>query len=197
MAVPEQVYGLVLAGGKSRRMGSDKAALVSGGETQLGRAVKLLTAHVDRVFVSTSASQANDPVRRDFDQIVDRYEDMGPIAGILSAMDMETEVSWLVLACDLPNIDESTIDYLLENASADHPATAFRSVVDDMPEPLCAIYRPASRAIIDRFVKDGFNCPRKILINSPTCLLTQPNPGALHNINTPEDLAGTGIDLAS
>ena len=30
------------------------------------------------------------------------------------------------------------------------------------------------------------------MINSPTCLLTQPNPGALHNINTPEDLAGTG-----
>jgi len=195
--VPEPVCGLVLAGGKSRRMGSDKAALVSGGETQLGRAVKLLGGHVSRVFVSTSASQANDPVRRDFDQIVDRYEDIGPVAGILSAMDMDPQVSWLVLACDLPNIDAGTIGYLLENASADHHATAFRSVVDDMPEPLCAIYRPASRAIIDSFVKDGFNCPRKILINSSTCLLTQPNPGALHNINTPEDLDGTGIDLAS
>jgi len=195
--VPEPVYGLVLAGGESRRMGSDKAALKSGGETQLGRAVKLLDGHVSRVFVSTSASQANDPLRRDFDQIVDRYENMGPVAGILSAMDRDPQVSWLVLACDLPNIDAGTISYLLQNASADHPFTAYQSVVDGMPEPLCAIYRPASRAVIDGFIKDGFNCPRKMLLNSPTCLLTQPNPGALHNINTPDDLAGTGIDLAS
>jgi molybdopterin-guanine dinucleotide biosynthesis protein A len=65
-----------------------------------------------------------------------------------------------------------------------------------MPEPLCAIYRPASRACIDRFVQAGKNCPRKILINSATFLLQQPNPGALHNINSPEDLAGTGIEFS-
>lgn len=197
MTVPETLNGLVLAGGKSRRMGSDKAALVSGGETQLERAVKLLQRHVDDVFVSTGADQADDPVRRKFRQIVDRYEDMGPIAGILSALDTAPDSSWLVLACDLPNIDDSTIRFLIENASASDPFSAFRSVNDDLPEPLCAIYRPASRPLIDQFVADGIVCPRKMLINSPTHMLEQPNPGALHNINTPEDLDGTGIDLAS
>ena len=191
------VYGLVLAGGRSRRMGSDKAALVSDGETQLGRAVRLLENHLDQVFVSTRADQAGDDVRRDFRQIVDRYEDLGPIAGILSAMDTHPDASWLVLACDLPQIDDATIGYLVDNVSATHVATAFVSVVDGLPEPLCAVYRPASKAIIERFVADGIKCPRKMLINSDTQLLEQPSPGALHNINTPDDLDGTGITLNS
>ena len=197
MTVPESLYGLVLAGGKSRRMGSDKAALQTGGETQLERAVKLLQRHVGEVFVSTAADQADDPVRGNFRQIVDRYEDMGPVAGILSALDTSPQRSWLVLACDLPHIDDGTIDFLIRNASTENPFTAYRSVNDGLPEPLCAIYRPESRPHIDRFVADGIVCPRKMLINSPTTLLEQPNPGALHNINTPEDLDGTDIDLAS
>jgi len=196
MTAPEAVWGLVLAGGKSRRMGSDKALLVIDGETQLSRAVRLLEAHLDRVVVSTRADQAGDAERSKFEQIVDRYEDMGPVAGILSAMDSNNEVSWLVLACDLPNIDDATIAYLLEQSSTDHPVTAYKSVHDDLPEPLCAIYRPDSRALISGFVNQGIICPRKMLINSDTKLLAQPSPGALHNINSPEDLAGTGIEIA-
>lgn len=197
MTAPESTWGLVLAGGKSRRMGSDKASLVRAGETQLDRTMKLLGVHLDRVFVSTSPDQVDDPVRRNYEQIVDGYVDLGPVAGILSAMDKNSQVNWLVLACDLPNVDDATISFLLENASAEHIATAFRSVHDDLPEPLCAIYRPESRSVIDLFVSKGANCPRKILINSRTHLLEQPNPGALHNINSPEDLAGTGIELSS
>ena len=197
MKVSDSLYGLVLAGGKSRRMGTDKAALLSRGETQLGCAVQLLESSLKKVYVSTNVAQSDDPVRRDFELIVDRYEDMGPLAGMLSAMDIFPTQSWLVLACDLPNLDEKTIECLLQNWSEVHPVTAFESVVDGMPEPLCAIYRPAARPIIDSFVAQGIKCPRKILLNSPTCLLTQPNPGALHNINRPEDLAGTSIELTS
>lgn len=194
MSVPEPVWGLVLAGGKSRRMGSDKASLTQNGETQLSRAVSLLESQLPRVFVSTSREQADDPTRKDFDKIVDAYVDLGPVAGIMTAMDRNPEVSWLVLACDLPELDVATIVNLLDEASTEHVATAYKSTHDDLPEPLCAIYRPAARETIDQFVADGFNCPRKILINGPAHLLTQPNPRALHNINSPEDLAGTGIE---
>ncbi len=196
MTAPEALWGLVLAGGKSRRMGRDKALLKFDGETQLSRAVKLLREQVDRVFVSTRAEQADEAERGRFEQVVDRYDDMGPVAGILSAMDTNSEVAWLVLACDLPNIDDATIAYLVQQCSADHPVTAYASVHDSLPEPLCAIYRPASRAVIDDFVEQGIICPRKMLINSATRLLAQPNPGALHNINSPEDLTGTAIESA-
>ena len=176
-------------------MGSDKAALVSDGETQLGRAVRLLENHLDDVFVSARADQADDDVRRGFRQIIDRYKDLGPVAGILSAMDSNPGASWLVLACDLPQIDDATIAYLVDNVSTAHVATAFVSVVDGLPEPLCAVYRPEARSVIEGFVADGIKCPRKMLINSSTRLLEQPSPGALHNVNTPDDLAGTGITL--
>ena len=175
-------------------MGSDKASLTQNGETQLFRAVSLLESQLPRVFVSTSREQADDPTRKDFDKIVDVYADLGPVAGIMSAMDHNPAVSWLVLACDLPELDEATVVNLLEEASTEHAATAYKSTHDNLPEPLCAIYRPAAREIIDQFVADGFNCPRKILINASTHLLTQPYPRALHNVNSPEDLAGTGIE---
>lgn len=197
MTARERIYGLVLAGGKSRRMGSDKALLRQNGETQLSRAVSLLESHVDRVFVSTRADQSGDAERSKYEQIVDRYDDLGPVAGILSALESNARVSWLVLACDLPNVDDATISYLIEHCSPERPVTAYESVVDGLPEPLCAIYRPDARVVIERFVEQGIICPRKMLINSDTHLLTQPSPGALHNINSPDDLADTGVEAPS
>jgi molybdopterin-guanine dinucleotide biosynthesis protein A len=175
-------------------MGSDKALLKKQGKSQLQQAVELLEQHVDKVFVSTRPDQVADPERARFVQITDRYENIGPVAGILSAMDENADVNWLVMACDLPNVDSQTIAFLLDECSAQHPATAYASSHDGLPEPLCAIYRAEARAIIERFVADGIVCPRKMLINSHTHLLQQPNPAALHNINAPEDLAGTGIE---
>jgi molybdopterin-guanine dinucleotide biosynthesis protein A len=176
-------------------MGSDKALLKRKGKSQLQQAVELLQQHLEKVFVSTRPDQTADVERARFAQIVDRYENMGPVAGILSAMDQNADVSWLVMACDLPNVDSPTIEFLLDGYSGQHPATAYASSRDGLPEPLCAIYRPGARAIIDSFVADGIVCPRKMLINSDTHLLQQPNPAALHNVNAPEDLAGTGIEL--
>ncbi len=185
---PAMLYGLVLAGGKSRRMGSDKALLSSNGETQLSRAVRLLERFADRVFVSVRADQAGEPERRRFASITDRYDDIGPVAGILSAMDATPDAAWLVVACDLPNIDDTTLAALLDQRDAARPFTAFRSSHDGLPEPLCAIYEPHARSIIDAFVSQGIVCPRKMLIRSDTALLDQPHPAALDNINTPEDL---------
>ena len=191
------VYGLVLAGGESRRMGSDKALLRRGGKSQLAHVVALLEQGVDRVFVSTRPGQQSEPERSRFEQIVDRYEGIGPVAGILSAMDEHPDVDWLVVACDLPNVDDTTLRYLLENAASEHPFTAFRSSHDGLPEPLCAVYRSGSDATVRRFVEEGVVCPRKILINSDTQLLDQPDPSALDNVNTPDDLADSVLEAAS
>lgn len=193
----EPVFGLVLAGGESRRMGRDKALLVRDGRSQLDYVTALLEAVTDRVFISTRPEQENDAERSRFAQIVDRYDGIGPVAGILSAMDAHPDVSWLIVACDLPNIDQATLEYLLEHRSAQQPFTAFRSSYDSLPEPLCALYRPGSDAIVRRFVDEGVVCPRKILIRSDTYLLEQPHPEALDNVNTPDDLAASVLEAAS
>ena len=192
------IYGLVLAGGESRRMGRDKALLRRDGTSQLARIAALLEKVTDRVFVSTRSEQQGEAERSRFAQIVDRYKDIGPIAGILSAMDEYPEVDWLVVACDLPNIDVATLRYLLENRSAEQPFTAFRSSHDGLPEPLCALYLSGSDAIVREFINnDATVCPRKILIRSDTHLIEQPNPVALENINTPEDLESSVLEATS
>lgn len=186
--VANPLHGLVLAGGKSRRMGQDKARLRRGGQSQLAYLVSVLDPLVDRVFVSTRADQQDERERSRFDQIVDRYQDMGPVAGILSAMDEYPEVDWLVVACDLPNIDASTISHLLERRSPERPFSAYSSSHDGLPEPLCAVYAAGSVDIVRGFVAEGIHCPRRILIRSDTQLLEQPDPNSLHNVNTPDDL---------
>jgi len=193
----EQVYGLVLAGGMSRRMGSDKALLQRDGKSQLAYVVDMLVQQLPRVYISNRRDQAAEPERARFEQIVDRYDDIGPVAGVLSAMDEHPDVDWLVVACDLPNVDASTIRNLLEKASGEHPFTAYGSSYDGLPEPLCAIYRQRSASIIRGFVEDGIVCPRKMLIRSDTQLLSQPDPGSLDNINTPGDLESSVLEAAS
>ena len=193
----ETIYGLVLAGGESRRMGRDKALLVRDGQSQLAHITALLEGITDRVYVSSRQEQQDDPERSRFENIVDRYEGIGPIAGILSAMDAHPHADWLVVACDLPNIDERILAFLIEKSELEQPFTAFKSSYDGLPEPLCALYRSGSEGIIRQFVEDGIVCPRKILIRSDTMLLEQPNPVALDNINTPGDLAGSVLEASS
>jgi molybdopterin-guanine dinucleotide biosynthesis protein A len=179
------LFGLVLAGGRSTRMQRDKAGIVyHGQETQLERAVKLLSPRVARLFVSVRADQANDPLRSAWPRIVDRGDVEGPIAGISAALAEHPDSAWLVLACDLPFLDAATLERLIAGRDLDSEATAFRSSHDGLPEPLCAIYEPRARTAIAAHIAGGRHCPRKFLINARTRLLDQPNPRALDNVNT-------------
>lgn len=187
VAVPP-LYGLVLAGGRSSRMGRDKAALTYGdGTPQLERAMALIAPHVTRAFVSVRPDQTAEPLRARFAQIVDTHENMGPIAGLLAAQAQHPDVAWLVLACDLPLLDEATLAQLLRSRDPARTATAYRSSHDGLPEPLCAIYEPRSHAALAAYVASGKQCPRKFLGSADTVLLEEPNPNALDNVNTPKD----------
>ena len=186
-AASPPLYGLVLAGGRSTRMQRDKAALEYAGRSQLDRAVEMITPLVARAFVSVRPEQAADPLRARFAQIIDSGEVAGPIAGIIAAQALHPDVAWLVLACDLPLLDHQTLEHLLRSRRPARHATAYRSTHDGLPEPLCAIYEPSSRAALRAHVASGRDCPRKFLINADAELLDQPGPGALDNVNTPQE----------
>ena len=183
------LHGLVLAGGRSTRMGRDKAAIAVHGQSQLERALGLLAPLVTRAFVSVRDDQRGEPLRARHAQIVDVAGIQGPCAGIRAAQRAHPGAAWLVLACDLPLLDASTLQHLIARRDPSLLATAFRSRHDGLPEPLCAIYEPASAAALQEFLAGGRNCPRKFLIQSATLLLDQPNPEALDNVNTPDELA--------
>ncbi len=191
------LFGLVLAGGASRRMQTDKAALEYQGESQLQRAFALLGKLCVQTFVSVRADQMNDPLRGRFPTIADRQSDLGPIGGIAAAQATHPEAAWLVLACDLPFLETATLEFLISHRSPGHMATAFRSSHDGLPEPLCAIWEPSSRSRVEAWIAAGKQCPRKLLINSDVQLLDQPDARALDNVNTPEELHAAVTALAS
>jgi molybdopterin-guanine dinucleotide biosynthesis protein A len=168
-------------------MGRDKAALRYEGQTQLERAMALLSAHVARAYVSVRPDQKADALRARFAQIEDRASDIGPMAGLLAAQAAHPEAAWLVLACDLPLLDEPTLRRLIGARATTALATAYRSSHDGLPEPLCAIYEPRSRAALSDYVAQGKHCPRKFLLHVGAHLIEEPNPRALDNINTPEE----------
>ena len=185
------IQGLILAGGKSVRMGKDKTELVYHGQTQLERAHKLLHGFMSNVFISCREEQ-KPFVRKilgEINFITDKNEfsNIGPLGGILSAMSAFPHEAWLVLACDLPSVTDETLRELLSNRNTLKIATAYRSVTDGLPEPLCAIWEPRALSIAQDFLKQGIQCPRKILKNSDTHFLDPKNIHWLDNVNTPQD----------
>ena len=188
--------GLVLTGGRSRRMQRDKASLAYAGRTQLERTVQLLAPRVQQVFVSIRPEQRADPARAAYPCIEDLRPDLGPIGGIQAALHADANRAWLVLACDLPFLTASALDHLIASRGADHLATAYRSSHDGLPEPLCAIFEPASRAAVDAWIAQGQLCPRALLGGVDARLLEPLEPRALDNINTPEQYTAATAQLA-
>ena len=177
-----KLFGLILAGGHSKRMGQDKALLCYHGKPQVEYVRDLLEGVCAKVFVS-GRSYFGIPL------IEDRppFMDAGPLGGILSAMTTHPDASWLVMACDLPFVTKETIQYLIENRDPAKAATAFISTSDGLPEPLCAIWEANGfKAFLELFRK-GLHCPRKTLIKTNTHLLIQQDPHWLDNVNTPQE----------
>jgi molybdopterin-guanine dinucleotide biosynthesis protein A len=178
------LYGLLLTGGRSRRMQRDKLGLEYGGQPQLARAMALLEPLVERSFVSVRADQLEDPLRAAYPRITDVLAEQGPIGGIHAALCAEGQAAWLVLAGDLPFLDAATLQQLIAARAPHRLATAFRSSHDGKPEPLCAIFEPASRAAIEAWIAAGQRCPRDFLAHTDVELLVLREARALDNINT-------------
>ena len=182
--------GLVLAGGRSSRMGTDKAALVHpDGRTLARRCHDLLAeAGCGNVVLSLRRDQEIPPGLSDLADlhIVRDPEDApgGPLAGIIAAMRLHPVADWLVLACDLPRLDLATLRHLISSKRPDEIFLSYRSEFDGLPEPLCALYAPAALAILQ---ETEFRCPLKVLILHDCRLLDPVTPRALDNANTPED----------
>ncbi len=182
-----KLYGLILVGGRSIRMGRDKALIsYNGTETQLERTSALLKVVCQNVFVSQRKDQ-NFESRSNTNIIYDSVKAVkGPLRGILSAMHSHPNDHWLVIACDLPNLEVNVLKKLVHEFTAEPPQLiAYKSSFDDLPEPLCAIYPAGSaKELIAHSRMLNTYCPRKILIAKNIRLIEQDNPKSLNNVNT-------------
>ncbi len=184
------IHGLVLAGGKSSRMGQDKAALVHpDGRSLMRRTADLLREAGCASVVLSLRHDQEIPAGMDDCEIVRDAAGGGggPLAGMLAGMATQPTEAWLVVACDLPRLDGATLSHLLDSTTADDVFLAYRSEFDELPEPLCALYTPEALKVLEDALAADFRCPRKVLIRNACRLLEPVTPRALDNANTPED----------
>lgn len=177
------ITGAVLAGGASRRMGADKAALLRDDRTTLlEHACACLAAHLPRVVVIGGAAAPADTTL-----VPDRWPGQGPAAAVTTALEY-TNAPVLVAACDLPGLDADAVAWLLHAAAACPDAPAVVPLVDDVLQPLFAVYRlPARNALADR-VRAGRRSLTGWIVETDAAIITPPDHVAarLADVDTPD-----------
>jgi len=179
--------GLVLAGGKSLRMGYDKSSIEWHGKEQRYYMADLLKQYCDEIFISCRADQQNE-VDSHYKTLPDTFVDLGPYGAILSAFREKPDAAWLVVACDLPLLDIETLQYLVAHRNPSAVATTFESPFDGLPEPLITIWEPKAYPVLLSFLSQGYTCPRKALRNNDVHIIKAENADALMNVNTQDEL---------
>lgn len=190
--IPE-LNGLVLAGGLSTRMQADKGSLDYHGKSQRQYVMELLAPHCKKVFVSCNPQQSGG--LNGLPLIEDRFAGLGPMNGILSALQHDPNAAWLIVACDLPYLTAATLQYLVQHRNPYKTATAFTDPEGRYPEPLITIWEPRSYPLALQWLGMGYNCPRKVLINADVALLQAPDTTELQNINDPQAYSKAVHDL--
>jgi len=179
---------VILAGGRSRRMGRDKAGLPAGDRPLIEYLALRLRPVVDEIIIaggSTSLELAG--VRR----IDDRHPGMGPLAGMYAGFLAATHTLVWVVACDLPDV-EPGLGTLMRNVARDCDAVVPK--LDDEPEGVCALYRRTLAPRIEAMLDGGQRSVRSLLARCTVRYLTpaelrtvDPGLRSFRNINTPAD----------
>lgn len=182
------LYGLVLTGGKSSRMKQDKALIEYKGRPHGQYLFELLELYCDETYLSAQKGQWQGTTLDELPTIEDTVEGGGPIAGILSAFKRAPNANWIVLACDLPHINNETIEELLHHYEPNNYGVSFKNREKGFAEPLCALYTPKAKELFENALAKDVHCPVKVLKGADIIRLEQKGAIDLANINTPEEL---------
>jgi molybdenum cofactor guanylyltransferase len=151
MTANPQVGGFVLAGGKSSRMGRDKALLEINGSSLIARAARLLQSVTGDPMIIGSTSlykSLGTPI------VADDWPGHGPLGGMATALRVSRAPWNLIIACDLPYLTRAWLDFLIERAMKSK-ADAVVPMNERGPEPLCAMYHKNAENRIRSAVEGG------------------------------------------
>jgi len=177
------LWGLVLAGGLSRRMGKDKGLLEFHGLPQVVWLWQQLDALCECAHVSVNAGQSDLEPYANLPMIVDETTGIGPASGLVSAWAAHPEVAWLVVAVDMPFVDGDTLRPLIEARRPGMHATAYKNS-DGILEPLCTIWELAAQPLLAERIRTGDTSLRGFLEAGRVSILTPPVAVSLTNINS-------------
>ena len=174
---------IILAGGKGRRMGFDKASLTLRGGPLIRRVLRQVEGMFDEVLISVSRGQAVDtPGCR---TVEDAAPGQGPLAGILAGLKAAKNEVCAVLACDIPDIDVSFLAGLIAKTQGFDIVVPVSS--GGFFEPLFAVYTRSVIPEIEVLVQAGDFSILTLFDRCRTRKVRLKDSGWLRNLNTPED----------
>lgn len=180
------LFGLILAGGASVRMGIDKGTIDYRGLPHARYLHGLLGDFCEHVLVSINSAQRGRDPYAGMAVIVDAVSRRGPASGLLAAAGAYPEKAWLAVAVDLAALTRETLAELVRLRRGTGDATAFRHP-DGALEPLCAIWEPSGCAALADRVAAGDYSPRRCLESADVEVLACSAPATLSSVNRPEE----------
>lgn len=193
------VGSLILAGGRSRRMGKPKESLPFGASTLLGHTAEILLECTWPVLVvSRDAAQELPPLPVEIAVVHDTTPGKGPLAAIATGMralrqnrDLADRDAVFVTGCDAPFLTPDAIGWLAAQLG-DHQVVMPRQA--GVLQPLCAIYRMDTLPLVDDLLRAGTDTPRTLAEKARARILEEdalracdPALRFLKNLNTPEE----------
>ncbi|BAZ41631.1 molybdopterin-guanine dinucleotide biosynthesis protein A [Calothrix sp. NIES-4101] len=199
----EKLIAIVLAGGKSTRMGQDKALLPIRGLPLLQQICKIAESCANTVYVVTPWQERYQDllphtckfIREVYlsEEIEQKTLTHGPLIGFAQALtylQTQNQTEWiLLLACDLPNLRVEILQTWREQlVDVRKDAIALLAHNQKGWEPLCGFYRQSCLPGLNEFIHQGGRSFQQWLNQNTVEVLAAPNPDIFYNCNTPEDL---------
>ncbi|WP_019509291.1 molybdenum cofactor guanylyltransferase [Pleurocapsa sp. PCC 7319] len=192
-SIKEKISAIVLAGGKSSRMGQDKALLTIGKNTLLARTSLIARDCADRVYVVTPWTGKYQTILPPGCQLVKEQlvldaQSNTPLIGFTQGLQL-VETEWvLLLACDLPRLSSSQVkQWSLALATVLPTEIALLPRQTKGWEPLCGFYRRDCLPLLEAYLAQGGQSFQSWLANYSVRELSVNDRSCLFNCNTPED----------
>ena len=186
-----KLAGIILAGGKSVRMGRDKALLPYGSGTLIEHVAKRLGGiATPLVIVADRADKYRVP---GVPTIADEYPDCGPVGGIVTGLAAAGQGTHFVVACDMPLFHPYILCYMADLATANYDVVY--PIIAERAEPLCAVYRHTALEPLREFLLRGGRAAQQALrelrgrqVDESSLRVFDPLMTSYANWNAPEDL---------
>jgi molybdopterin-guanine dinucleotide biosynthesis protein A len=182
------ITGAILAGGRSSRMGRDKALLDLDGRPFIEHIANTLRAVFEHVIIVSGHKSEYEFLMMPIYQ--DLYKDCGPLAGIYTALVKANNAATFIASCDIPFLSTSFIHYVIERDRHNDVTVVLGG---NSLEPLCGLYKKSCIPIIKKQLQEGEYAVRACLKKLHTTILSPPIDAPrnrvhpLMNINTPRD----------
>lgn len=186
MGLPS-LYGLVLAGGQSRRMGTEKRFIRYHNVPQQQYIRELLLTHCEKAFISLHESASIDGLALDtilFDR--EEFGNAGPVSGLLTAFATFPGQSWLVAGCDYPYLSKKALEELVSARNPVYDTVVFWNKEAQIPEPLIGVYESACHLPLREEFEKGHESLKHFLSQVRSLYLPPADPLVIVSVDTPE-----------